>query len=238
MSLPKVLVFTPIYEGKEYCLDYFLDNAKKINYPNYEHIFVDNSKNKQFFRELKKRVGKKLRDNVYYVGRGNNSREALSRAQEFARRYMLENDFKFMLSLESDLFPPADVIQRLMLHNRLVVGALYHIGDKDQGVRVPCISVLKPSDTPGLMGTRLLDPEEFTQYYHKGLQQVHHCGLGCTLIHRKILEQVSFFYDHRYRGHSDIWFANDLHGLKLPVFVDTDLIVAHDNRNWDLVADR
>ena len=41
--------------------------------------------------------------------------------------YALENDFDYLLHLETDIFPPTDVIERLLDAKQKVVGAMYHI---------------------------------------------------------------------------------------------------------------
>ena len=44
--VPKILIAVPTYEGKNYCLDEFLENIKNFDYPkNRLEIFIaDNSK--------------------------------------------------------------------------------------------------------------------------------------------------------------------------------------------------
>jgi hypothetical protein len=45
MYVPKVLIATPTYEGKNYCLEQFIDNVKKFSYPQSRMDFMifDNS---------------------------------------------------------------------------------------------------------------------------------------------------------------------------------------------------
>ena len=229
--LPKVLVFTAIYEGKDYCLQRFLRHAKALTYPNMRHIFVDNSKDKNYFIKLKR-----LGLDVYHVERGNNSREALARAQMFARQIAIDQGYDYLFSLESDLMIPKDIIQRLMMHTKPVVTALYHIGTKD--IRVPCITMPYFDEKISAFGTKLLPRDQWSEYENKGLKQVQAGGFGTCLITRNIFTKFRFTYDQRFTGHSDIYFFNQCFNNKIPVYVDTDIICEHENSDWNDVKDK
>jgi hypothetical protein len=233
MKLPTVLVFTITYAGKDYCLDKFLENAKKLTYPNKRHIFIDNNPDLTYFDKLRS-----LGLEVYHTERGANSREALARSQNLARKIAVEQGFDYMFSLESDILPPINVIEQLMVHGKDVITGLYYIGDKKKNIRVPCVTVAKWNETLGAYGTRLLTYEEFGQYRNKGVKRVQAGGFGCCLISKQIFTKYGFYYDPRFKGHSDIYFFNDLFRNQIPVFIDTDVICEHDNSDWLEVVDR
>ncbi len=231
-DLPRVLIATPIYDKKDYSLDTFLQDVGKISYPNYEHILIDNSTTEEYAESLKARGIQ----NVYHIKRGSNSREALARAQNFARHYALDHGFDYMFSLESDIHPPADVIQRLLIHNKEVITGLYMIGI---GVDVPCITITEW--VPKLManGTRLLTKEEADEVKKgMGLIPVHAGGFGCCLIKKEILEMFSFRYDPRFQSHSDVYFFSDLYTAGIQAWVDTDIVCEHERSDWNKVEDR
>lgn len=232
MKYPKVLIFTVTYEGKDYALDKFLSHAKQINYPNFRHIFIDNSKGEHYFEKLKG-----LGLDVHRVARGNSSREAIARAQNFARRIALEDGYDYIFSLESDIYHPPNIVQLLMRHALQVVTGLYMIGDRSAGVRIPCITKLVQTES-GMLGTSLLPPEEWFAHVHKGLKQVAAGGFGACLIHKSVFSKIAFFYEPTLKGHSDVWFFNECQARGIPVFVDTDILLDHDNVSWDTVKDR
>lgn len=234
MKLPKVFIFTPIAEHKEYCLKEFIESVSKFTYPHIEHIFVDNSKNQKFVRKLIDEYGV----DAYWVKRGANSREALTRSQAFARKKFLESDADYMLSLESDIFAPEDAVQRLLSHGKDIVTGLYHIGDKSKGQRVPCITIYKYNEDLQASGTRLLHPSEWAEYQNRGLVDVLAGGFGLCLISRKIVEEIPFFYDSRFDSHSDVYFFNDVAMAGYQTWVDTDLYCEHENIPWETVEDR
>ena len=234
--LPKTLIFTITYSGKDYCLDEFIENAQKINYPNYKHIMIDNTADGGvYYNKIKEKL-EPLGIEVYRTERGNNSREALARSQNFARDYALENNYDYMFSLESDIFPPHDIIQNLIGSGKRVITGLYFIGTKN--LKVPCITLLKFNNTLGAWGTRLLAVDEFNAYIRNGVKQVAAGGFGCCLIERAVFEKIEFYYDSRLSGHSDVYFFNDCFRNKIYVYVDTDIVCEHKNSEWSDVEDR
>ena len=238
MRFPKVLIFSPTYEGKEYCRERFVDTVNKIQYPNKEFIMIDNSTSEDYFNLLKKEGV-----NVHRVPRGNNSREALSNAQNYARRYAIENDFDYVLSVESDLFPPRDIIFKLMKHAKPVVGALYMLGgyydpkSEKQFPTVPCVFVPKKDGTGG---TRFVSKDEHKMMLEMGgIHQVHGMGVGCTLIDISVVKKYPFWCDSRFDNkHSDVYFYMTLWNDKVPVYVDYDNEVEHQPSPWSIVDDK
>ena len=236
MIFPKILIFTPIYEAKDYCLDAFIENCKKFKYPNYKHIIIDNSKTSDYFDNV---LSKKKDTNIefYRVERGNNSRESLARSQNFARQIAIDEDYSYAISLESDIFPPEDFIYRLLRHAKPVVSGFYYLGTED--IKIPCITLPKWCEELGAWGTRLLGLDEFNEYTNNGLKKVQAAGMGCCLISVDIFKKgIAYTYDPRFTGHSDIYFFNKLFEMKQPVYVDTDLYCEHDNSDWANVSDR
>jgi len=235
MKLPKVLVFSPTYEGKEYCREEFVENVKKFTYPNADFLMIDNSETDDYSRRL-------IADGVpcIRVPRGGNSRVALASAQNLARDIAVKEKYDYVLSLESDLFPPKDIIESLMKHQKSVVGALYLIGGTAPSIPThPCVFVFDQKDT-GVGGTRLITVEEHEQMKKMGgIFNVHGMGVGCTLISTYLLKNYLFWTDNRFTNkHSDVYFYMDLWNNKVPVFVDYDNEVEHRPSAWSLVKDR
>jgi glycosyltransferase involved in cell wall biosynthesis len=233
MKFPKVLIFTPTYSGKDYALEKFLSYANEINYPNFRHIFIDNSKDDEYFNRLVE-----LGLDAHRVERGNSSREALARSQNYARKIALEEGYDYIMSLESDIYHPPNIVQLLLRHGKQVITAFYCIGEKSQGVRIPCITQKYFNEETGLYGTRLLPPDEWGKYFQQGVKQVIAGGMGCCLIHKTVFKKFGFYYEPTLRGHSDVWFFQECSARGIPVFVDTDVVLDHDNVSWSTVEDR
>ncbi|MBW2978931.1 hypothetical protein KY304_02365, partial [Candidatus Woesearchaeota archaeon] len=50
---PKILIACPTYQGKEYCLDKYINALKSLTYQNKDILFVDNSKTHDYFNKIK-----------------------------------------------------------------------------------------------------------------------------------------------------------------------------------------
>jgi len=238
MSLPKILVFTTVYDKKDYCFDDFLANCQKFTYKNYDHIIIDNTDDGgKYFESLKKRC-EPLGIKVYRTERGNTSREALARSQNFARQIFLDGDWHYLMSLESDIFPKPNIIDALVWHNLDIVTGLYMLGFIKDGTRTPCITLDWKNEKTGTWGTRLITPDKFMEYINQGLKEVACGGFGCCLIYRRVLEEVKFTYIPGHKAHSDVFFFNDARRKGYAVAIDTNLYCEHKNSDWSLVADR
>jgi cellulose synthase/poly-beta-1,6-N-acetylglucosamine synthase-like glycosyltransferase len=238
MRLPRVLVFTPIYAAKDYCLDEFIENIQKITYKHYKHIVIDNTDDDGvYFEELKTKFNP-LGIDVYHTKRGNSSREALARSQNLARKIFLEGNYDYLMSLESDIFPKPNIIDALVSHNLDIVTALYMIGFEHDDTRTPCITLDWKNKETGTCGSRLIEPEQFIDYINQGVKDVMAGGMGCCLMYRKVVEKVKFTYLPGHNAHSDVFWFNDVKRLGYIVAVDTDILVEHKNSDWTKVADR
>ena len=229
---PRVLVATPTYEGKDYVFKENFEAIKNLSYPNYEYIYLDNTKGPNYAAKLRRRGAKVVR-----VPRGRNSRDALSNAQNYARQKCLEEGFDYLLFVESDLLPPPDTIQRLMSHNKLAVGATYFIGT--EGISLPCIFFKEYNKELKSYGSRVIHSDEVMNFLGTGVRSCFGCGVGVMLIKRSLVEKFKFWHDERFPNrHSDVWWNYDLDHARIPMFVDTDFVVDHRPSKWTNVKDR
>lgn len=225
MKLPKVLVFTVTYDKKDYCFDEFIQQLD-FSYPKkyYRHIWIDNSNDDGAYAKKLEAHGL----DVIKTARGNNAREAVARSQNIARKIAIEENYEYLLSIESDMFDiPKNIIQHLIGRHKDVVGCYYTIGDDK--VRKPCITVSKPLEN-GMMGHRLLSLEEADVLIKwGGVHNIVNCGLGCTLIKKDVFVKTPFKYYPNLRPFSDAFFANDVIHNGFKTFVDVDVLLEHKN---------
>lgn len=226
--IPKVLVFTVTYEGKDYCFDEFKQQVSQLSYPEeyFQHVWIDNSESLDYYNKLKSEGL-----DVHRVERGNNAREALSRSQNYARRLAIDGDFDYILSIESDILGiPADIIQRLIKNSKDVVGCFYHIGPPEH--RLGCVTINKKG-ADGLNGTRLVTMKETKELeVIDGLFPVNGCGLGCTLISREVFKDIVFMYYPELKAFSDVFFANDVWRNGFTIFLDSSIKLEHLNNGY------
>jgi GT2 family glycosyltransferase len=231
LDYPKVLVAIPTYEGKDYVFKENFEAIKTINYPNYDYVYIDNSVSPNYAVKLRRRGAVCVR-----VHRGDNSRQALCNAQNYAKKRALEGNYDYLMFIESDLVPKADIITRLVARQVPVVGACYYIGHK---VKTLCTFFTEEKQGQGIYGTRVILPKEIPTFLGTGLRRVHGVGFGCTLIRRDVFTRFDFWYDERFsEKHSDVYFYMDLWNKGVPVFNDTSILVAHYPSKWELVKDK
>ena len=237
MSKPRILVGIVTYDGKDYIFDRCLEAVKQFNYPKhlYDVLVVDNSKGNNYARKLRRRhPGLK----VVTVGRHEDYKVSITRAQNYCRKNLLEGDYTHLLFVESDLLPDPQALKRLIDYGVPVVGSTYFIGTGK--IKLPCIflndysgsiagtRVLGSKPHPTKPDKKIVDENEIHDFLGTGLRQVHGCGFGVTLIQRDIVEEFPFWFDSRMeRKFSDSFFFLDLHRADIPVYVDTDYIIPH-----------
>lgn len=253
--IPKVLVVTTIYSGKEYCLERFLTHARGLTYPNMRHVWIDNSADDGAFAKKLVEEYDIPAEDVYHIERGSNSREALARSSNYGRKLVIEGGYDYMFMLESDVMVPPTIIERLVSYGKDIISGLYMIGSdewdeeevpeayKDMvGTRMrwPCVTIPRYNHNLGAWGSRLLTLEEVNDYVMQGVKRVHTNSFGNCLIHKSVFTKhgITFTYDPRFNGHPDIYFFNNCFMKRIPVFVDTSVVSDHDNIPWSTVEDR
>lgn len=227
-SNPLVIVAAPQSNLKNYCFEDWSKNVNNFTYDNYKVFLADNSKNKENVNYIKtkgfdaKHIKSKKNEALLSV---------INRSHQACADYVLENGAEWLLHLETDVFPDVDVIQRLLAHNRKIIGANYDIHD---GLRRKSMVQVMEEYGRHVKAYRVVPFIEDNEaiFFTGGVKKVYHVGLGCVLIHRSILEQVPFRVDLNHNYHTDTWFANDCWLKKLSIFSDTETHCIHRNSTW------
>lgn len=230
-KLPKILIAIPTYEGKNYCLDAFLDNLRNFTYPkNKLDIYIaDNSKTNANAKMLNKKYGLKCFWKDYT---GQTIFEKMADSHNQLRRYFLETDCQYMLHLESDIFPPVDVLEQLLWSRKPIVNALYQVFDGSW--RTPCIAI---NDQKHELHREYVFHATLDNFWHwfidGSVKQTFIAGIGCSLMKRKVLEKFSFRYNPDEMKPPDTWFAEDLRSAGVQNWVNTGVLCYHHNKeDW------
>lgn len=136
----------PTYEGKDYIFAENFKAVKGFDYPNYDYVYIDNSKGTSYLKKLRQRGAKAVQ-----VPRGKNSRQALCNAQNYARGKVFSEGYDYLLFVESDLLPRPDTIKRLLSRNKDVVGSLYYLESETNDL-IPKHKVYGFLETCSLLG--------------------------------------------------------------------------------------
>ena len=231
--LPKILIGIPTYEGKNYCLDAFMNNVNNFTYPksNIEIFVADNSISNENALMIRDKYKVKTFWRDY---EGVSVMEKLADSHNQIRRYFLESDANYLLHLESDIFPPKDIIEQLLWARKPIVTSMYQIFDGSW--RTPCIRI---QDNKTLHYNDIIFDYELNNFHHYWtdgtIKEVFIAGIGCTLINRKIMQKIQFRTDTTTKDGSppDTYFAIDLRNSKIINWVHTGIISFHWNReDW------
>lgn len=225
----KVLIGCPTSDIYEYCLNDYLNKVKELTFNGADLLIVDNSKEDKYFKKLKS-----LGINAIKADFLEDLRERIVASRNILRNYALDNGYDYFLSLEQDVIPPKDIIQRLLRHNKdIVTGVYYKIynlkitnpNNPAQPARLNKIFMpvlFRFSDEPGKMHICLPKHVEGDNFF-----KVRASGLGCLLISHKVLKKIEFRAEKGSEAFDDVLFCDDAYRNGFEVFVDTSVKCKH-----------
>lgn len=229
---PKVLLAAPTSFVKDYCFFEWYLNILNFTYPNLDILLVDNSKGKGYAKYL----ASYSRIEVMHVEpNGRVTQEFITESQNKIREYFLKNDYDYLFSLESDIFPQQpDIIERLMREDVPIITAPYMIGQGRESHLLISYFVKSWVAQNSVFGMVL--PMSYSFFLMDGgVKDVAQCGIGCTLIKREIMEQFEFRIEKNSPAHSDSFLYSDLYLSGIPAYIHTGCPVEHRNQDWGLV---
>lgn len=237
---PKILIGTLFSEVKDYIIRDFFKHVSKFTYPNIEICLVDNSKDKKYHKKTfnyfstHKKNSNIKKITVLHTPRIHKKPEVFMAFSAIElRKFFLRNKYDFLLNLECDIFPPLDIIERLLCYNHSIVGATYFSGDKSNSYLM--LNNMYIYDTKG--DVMVANAHYLDGFYSMGdtfsLNSQLGQGIGCVLIGRDIVEKIPFRSDPNEILHYDSIFYYDLlHnniGNKL-----APILCRHENQTWDI----
>jgi len=236
----KILLGIATYDRKRYCLDEFIKSLIKIRTTyrkKIDIIFIDNSKNKEHSNYIRGRGFEVIRA----ANEIENLHERLTSVYNVLRSIFLKGTYTHLFVLEQDIFPPKDVIQRLLDHEKEIISGVFWIKDN------PCVMIDKgymaESERKGKgpefnLKNRIFkyDFIETERLNESEPIKVFACGLGCVLMKRTVMQKVKFrviknLYN-QWKGHNDMFFYFDLKERKIPVYIDPTVKCRHDNDTY------
>ena len=227
----KVLVGTPHADIKNYCLEQYLATVKNLTYSNNKVLVVDNSET----NKNKKKIVKNGISAIHIKRGSKSTRQLLAESHEHLRKSTLKGGYDFLLHLESDITPPPNIIEQLLSHQKSVVSGSYFINHGGESHLM--VQEIEHQLT-GIRETINMKGGSDIKYADGKLHKVYACGLGVTLIHKSVLEQIEFRYIEEVDAHPDTFFAHDLNQLGIEQFLDTSILCKHDNMEWDKIKNK
>ncbi len=223
MKYPKVLVGCPVSDHKLYCIERYLKAVNNLTYPNFDILLVDNSENEKLYQKLKS-DGVSIK-RIEYVPL---ARERLVKSRNLLVERVLEGNYDYFFSLEVDVIPPKDIIERLLSHDKKIVSGVYFkpIKFKDQHGRKLKEEIM-PIAYQKIQGNRV-KRMTYADVRGDNLVQVHIVGLGCLMINKEVFEKkINFRYDAEKKIFDDTWFCLDSHEEGYGIHMDTSLKCIH-----------
>jgi hypothetical protein len=234
MDNPKVLLAAPISILKDYCLGDWLDMIRQLSYDNLDIFLVDNSMNKS----NSEKIAAKGFNCVWEDPAGRESRVFMASSMERCRVKFLAGDYQYLFSLECDIFPPLDIVERLIAHDLDIVSTAFWT---DHGYNSKLqLRTIYNLHTDFQTHTkeykvRYLSFEEGQLFINGKLKPMFSTGMGCMLIKRWVLESIIFHIDPNEPGFADSFFAFDTWQMGVNNIVDTSIIPVHRNSNWSTI---
>lgn len=235
---PKVLVACPTYKGKDYCIEEWMELIKNLAYHNYDIFIVDNTNDDgEHAKWIADKFGVETQHHFHSDVPLN---ELMMECNEIIRKKALENDYDYLMSIESDVFPPSNVIPKLINAGNLITSGIYKIGFPSNNGPYPLLQIVTPGgpkDENGksTMNIRQMHWYEISQFLDGTVKPIHGCGIGCSLIRKELLEKFPFRIVKGEPVHADSYFYMDLHNAGIQAYVHTGIMCKHKNRDWRLV---
>ena len=245
MNYPKVLVGCPTSFHKEYCLNEYLEGLKNLTYPNFDILLVDNSDNDDYFEKLKEKVP------VIKINLQNEIlRVKLANSRNILRKKVIEEKYDYFLSLEQDIVPPKDIIERLIGNNKDIISGVYYnyFDSYPPGIK-PLLwrtstqeefnEILNSNDPIYSQVKHLIKKNNITdigkirarfkceELEEPRLLEIFMAGLGCVLISRKVLEKIEFKGLKERQAFDDVLFFEDARNSNFKLYADTSIKCKH-----------
>lgn len=225
----KILIAAPTSSAKNYCFHEWVMNVRCIQQyfdnaaDTVDVLLADNTpanRNNKVYRQ----AGIKF---LWINPQGKSNIQYICESHEAIRQYVLVKKYDFLLHLETDIFPPVQIISQLLFHKRDVVAAPYHylLGEESRVL----IQHMEKSGIGERFAYNELDDISFMD---GTLKQVYACGLGCILIAQSVLKKIPFRFEPTVNAHPDTFFALDLWRSRIATWLDTSILCRHENQEW------
>ncbi len=232
----KILIGCPTYNRYVYCIDTWVERVKEIQEFSKEHqidyLLLDNSPTEEFYNSSREKNINMIKAPYF-----PDVRERVVYSRNLLRERFLEGGYDYLFSLEQDIIPPKDIIEKLLSHKKDVVSAYYGktvkllLQDNETGELKEAVIELAliwvKADKERI---RRANPQEVLD---KGLIEVGGYGIGCVLISREVMEKVKFEYKKDKKAFDDMFFCEDVEKAGYGLFLDSDIQAVHLHKQWD-----
>lgn len=229
-QFPKVLVGCPVSSYREDVVDDYIAAVNSLSYQNYEVLLLDNSADEKMFGRIKGKVPVQKTRRIEKIG------EMLARDRNALRKKALDEGFDYFLSLEQDVIPPEDVIERLLANKKQVCSGLYFNMYSSMGPNNEPYAELRPVFSVLMDETqkdiRVIRNIGLQGVFPGRLMQICSGGVGCVLIARDVLEKIFFRTESAFTTFDDVFFYEDCYTKGIDAFLDSRVMCLHRYKPW------
>ena len=219
----KILIGCPTSDYKSYCLNEYIEGLKNLTFKA-DFIIVDNSKTNEYINKIKELIKdiknfKVIKDPEWFEG----AKDRIIHSRNLIREIALKENYDYFLSLEQDVIPPKDVVERLLNHKKDIISGVVFCDliINNQLTYKPMLWIPAGKDQNGKQLMRYLEPYEVE---NEDLMELRSTSLSCLLLSKNVLEKIKFRYT---LGFDDVELCNDAKDLGFKVYVDCSVKCKH-----------
>ena len=216
----RILVGCPTSFHKEYALKQYAESIKSLTYKNHETLLVDNSEGNDYLEKIKSLEIPAIKGPYF-----ESAKKRIIDSRNILRQIVIEKNYDYFLSLEQDIVPPKNIVEKLLSHKKDIISALYFMPSNIS--LIPMLAIKNNSEKYGYL------PFEYADK-NNNLINVNYAGLGAILISKKVLEKIKFRVDEK-PGFDDWFFCKDAEKEGFKIYADLSIKCKHliKNRPWD-----
>ena len=176
----KILIGVVTSDTKKYCFDKIVEAMKSQTFHDFDVVFVDNSES-DYGKFIEEKGFKVIKDSPKDT-RINN----IISGRNIIREEFLKGGYEYLFFLDSDVIIPADTIEKLLSWKQNLITGVYLVAKHIKG---------KPYALPCLfkhLGNGMNQQFSLKEVQKEGLVEIDSAGLGCCLIHRNVLKDITF----------------------------------------------
>ncbi len=227
MKIPYILLAAPISKKKDYILKEWLSYIRQLSYPSYDIYLVDNSKRPGYDKHISDTYGIRC-------GRvdptGKRAPNFIAESQNMLRNHFLEGSYTHFFSLECDNFPPPNIIEFMLSFKKDNFNIPYFLKRGEEqtlGVQRSIINY------QGHCNNKVMGPNDSIRHFDGKVRPYFAPSLGCTLLTRKLVEQIRFRVSNSNpMAFSDSFFHWDSNKLGIKPFVHMGQLCEHHRFTW------
>lgn len=136
-------------------------------------------------------------------------------------KYFLENNYDYLLSLDQDVIPPKDVIEKLLKFQKDIISGVYYGFFLIDGVK-KLRPLLYEYTEDGRKRNLNLD-----EVKDEKLIKVKECGAGCLLVKKDVLKKVKFGLLPDKTTTDDVYFCHKAREAGYEIFAYTGVKAKH-----------